>query len=190
MTNRLYSEIHTGNLWAEHQRKAPPGVTILPLIIGSDATHVTNFSGDGKMHPVYISSGHIHAAIRNQPSQHAFILVGYIPVCKFTHTEFTKQERRGTLPGRLQARLFHHCMKIIFQKTQLASKTPVPMVDCYGQLRKELIHPIINIADREEHHLTACLAHNCCFSCEAVQQQFGDPEACEPLTCSFYISLR
>jgi hypothetical protein len=155
------------------------------MILGVDATHVTNFSGDGKMHPVYISSGHIHSAIRLQPSRHAFILVGYIPVCKFVKTSWATARERQELPGRLQARLYHQCMSHIFASAAAASKEPVTMVDCYGDIRRELIHPVIIIADREEHQLTSTLTQSFDFVCEAQWNQFGDDKPCNPRTCMF-----
>jgi hypothetical protein len=164
-------------------QQAPEGVGILPAIIGSDATHVTNFSGDGKMHPVYVSSGHIHAAARNRPSLHAFILVGYIPVCKFLKTSFSTAQDRKTLPGRLQARLHHQCMSIMFESVARASKTPVTMLDCYGNKRRQLIHPAAIIGDLEEHRLNSALQQMSCFCCEATQHQFGDARPCRARTC-------
>ncbi|KAF8529534.1 hypothetical protein BU17DRAFT_79521 [Hysterangium stoloniferum] len=59
----VYGDIYTGDAWLELQTKVPPGVTVLPAILASDATHVTNFSGDGKVHPIYASSGHIDSTV-------------------------------------------------------------------------------------------------------------------------------
>jgi Plavaka transposase len=55
----ISGDINTGNAWHKLQSKAPEGVMTLPAILASDVTHGTNFSGDGKVHPVYASSGHI-----------------------------------------------------------------------------------------------------------------------------------
>ncbi|KIJ35930.1 hypothetical protein M422DRAFT_179990 [Sphaerobolus stellatus SS14] len=67
LTNRVYGQINTGDAWHYYQSVISPQETVNPAIIASDATHVTNFSGDGKVHPVYISSGQIDADLRNQP---------------------------------------------------------------------------------------------------------------------------
>ncbi|EJD47099.1 hypothetical protein AURDEDRAFT_62484, partial [Auricularia subglabra TFB-10046 SS5] len=165
MTNRCYSEVHTGQLMVELQKLVPPGVTVNLAIIGSDATHTTNFSGDGKMHPVYISSGRVHSAIRNQPSSRAFMLIAYIPVCKFSKTEFATGQQRKTMPGRLQARLFHHCMSIVLAPIKAAGQHPVEMIDPYGNLRHEMVFIGIYISDKEEQTLNLCLGKNECGSC-------------------------
>lgn len=45
-----YSEMATGNCWAAHQARATPeDVTTNPVIITTDSTHLTNFSGDKKV---------------------------------------------------------------------------------------------------------------------------------------------
>jgi hypothetical protein len=137
------------------------------------------------MHPVYISSAHIHTAVRNQPSQHAFILVAYIPVCKFTKTHFSTAKLRQTMPGRLQARLFHYCMSLIFDTVAKAGRESVSMTDCYGNIRHMLIHPVIYIADREEHLLNVCVTQSECISGTTQLNDFGTFEPCHHRTCKW-----
>ena len=64
----IYGELHTGDAWNFWQSVIPKESTVHPVIPAADATHVTNFSGDGKVHPVYVSSDHISTEICNQPS--------------------------------------------------------------------------------------------------------------------------
>jgi hypothetical protein len=66
--NRVYSEMCSGDAWNYYQSIINPGETVNLAILGSDATHVTNFSGDGKVHPVYISTVQIHGSIHSEPS--------------------------------------------------------------------------------------------------------------------------
>ncbi|KAF8416585.1 hypothetical protein EV426DRAFT_509221, partial [Tirmania nivea] len=49
----------------------PIGATLVPVLFASDATHLTNFSGDSKVWPLYMSIGNIKSSIRNQPTSHA-----------------------------------------------------------------------------------------------------------------------
>ena len=37
--------------------------TILAIVLGSDKTHLMNFSGDKKMHHLYLSLGNIHKSV-------------------------------------------------------------------------------------------------------------------------------
>ncbi|KAF8510386.1 hypothetical protein JB92DRAFT_2625264, partial [Gautieria morchelliformis] len=165
--------INTGNAWHELQSKAPEGVTILPAILASDATHVTNFSGDGKVHPVYASSGCIQSAIHNQPSRCAFILVGFIPVCKFGKTEFPNKTKDEKMPGQLQARLFHQCMSIITETLKDAGKNPIRMLDTKGALRLFLHFLVLYLADKEEQNLIECPGKNSCITCLAETKDLG-----------------
>jgi hypothetical protein len=62
-TTQVYGEMNTGDAWHYYQSIINSEETVNPVILASDATHVTNFSGDGKVHPTYISSGQIHGDI-------------------------------------------------------------------------------------------------------------------------------
>src|SRR5258706_2850327 len=74
---RVYSEMTTGEEWHYQQVCPSPNLlkshnmiqfikaclanrtTILGIILASDDTHLTNFTGDKKMHTVYLSIGNI-----------------------------------------------------------------------------------------------------------------------------------
>ena len=57
----------------------PVGSTLVPVLFASDATYLTNFSGDGKVWPIYISICNIKASIRNKPSHQAWIPIALLP---------------------------------------------------------------------------------------------------------------
>ncbi|KIJ50674.1 hypothetical protein M422DRAFT_245312 [Sphaerobolus stellatus SS14] len=61
LRNRVYGEVNSGDAWHYYQSVISPEETVNPVLLGSDGTHVTNFSGDGKVHPVYITSAQIQA---------------------------------------------------------------------------------------------------------------------------------
>jgi hypothetical protein len=46
----------------------------------SDATHLTNFAGDSKAWPVYMTIGNLQTAVRNAPSTQSVLLVALLPV--------------------------------------------------------------------------------------------------------------
>ena len=58
------------------------GTTMAPLILSSDKTQLTQFQGDKKAWPVYLTIGNVSKNIQHQPSMHATVLVGYLPVAK------------------------------------------------------------------------------------------------------------
>ncbi|KAF8325335.1 uncharacterized protein EI90DRAFT_2932538, partial [Cantharellus anzutake] len=101
----------------------PDGTMIQGVILASDETHLTNFSGSKVFHAVYMTLGNIHGDIRWQPDSGAWLLLAILPTSSFTqtvltytspqsHDKLTKNEA-ATLPGILKHQLFHACMKII-----------------------------------------------------------------------------
>ncbi|RPB21313.1 hypothetical protein L211DRAFT_769374, partial [Terfezia boudieri ATCC MYA-4762] len=59
----VYSEIHTAKWWEETQALLPEDGTLVSILLVSDETHLTNFSGDKKLWPVYMSIGNIGSSI-------------------------------------------------------------------------------------------------------------------------------
>ena len=78
--NRIYSEMNSGDWWWETQEHLPSGASIIPIILASDKTHLTNFSGDKSAWPLYMSIGNIRKDVRRTASRRAWILIGFIPV--------------------------------------------------------------------------------------------------------------
>ncbi|KAF8330157.1 uncharacterized protein EI90DRAFT_2872579, partial [Cantharellus anzutake] len=93
-------------------------LTILAIVLGSDKTHLTNFSGNKKMHPIYLSLGNIHKSVQNKPSKRAWIQLANLPISKFSSQEFhgshLADEAKG-MPGLLQKILYHECLCIILK---------------------------------------------------------------------------
>ncbi|KIJ24792.1 hypothetical protein M422DRAFT_194268, partial [Sphaerobolus stellatus SS14] len=181
-TNRVYGEMNTGDAWHYYQSVIGREETVNPAILASDATHVTNFSGDGKVHPVYISSGQIHGDIRNQPNRRAFLLLCYLPVCKFGKTQFPNITKSRVIPGRLQARLTHACLKVVLESLQEAGNKAVPMVNYRGEERANRVFLAAWIGDKEEQNLIAALGANSCTGCNAETEDLGDSLPCQPRT--------
>jgi len=78
--DRVYSEMNLADWWWETQDRLPPGATIVPLICGSDETQLTDFSGDKKAWPIYLTIGNIHSSIWNKYSYLAQIVLAFLPV--------------------------------------------------------------------------------------------------------------
>ena len=64
------------------QGALPVGATVVPIILASDKTQLSHFQGDKKSWPLYLSIGNIAKEVHRQPSTHATILLGYLPVPK------------------------------------------------------------------------------------------------------------
>ncbi|KIJ43039.1 hypothetical protein M422DRAFT_170417 [Sphaerobolus stellatus SS14] len=179
LRNRVYGEVNSGDAWHYYQSVIGPEETVNPVLLGSDGTHVTNFSGDGKVHPVYITSAQIQAHFRNQPNHRAFLLLCYLPVCKFAKTQFPTATQAKTLPGRLQARLTHACLKIVLEPIKKAGERAVPMVNYRGEKRMNRVFLAGWISDKEEQNLLAALGANSCTGCEAETNDLGSPQPCQ-----------
>jgi len=58
---------------------------VVPIIGLSDQTHLTNFSGDKKAWPVYMTIGNILSRTRSSPAKMPILLLALLPVPpKFT----------------------------------------------------------------------------------------------------------
>ena len=94
---------------------------VVPVIIASDETMLTQFRGDKKGWPVYITIGNIPSKIRRQPTKNALKLLGYLPVPKLSFCQ-SNEERRTC-----RQKLFHRCMTALFQQLYQASHEGVKM---------------------------------------------------------------
>ncbi|KAG0633524.1 hypothetical protein HOY80DRAFT_1104646 [Tuber brumale] len=77
---RVYSEMHMGDWWWETQDSLPEGATLVPIICSSDVMFLTNFFGDKKAWPIYLTIGNILSKTRNKSSKHASILLALLPI--------------------------------------------------------------------------------------------------------------
>jgi len=80
------------------------GTTILGIILASDRTHLTNFTGNKKMHMVYISLDNISKDVQKKHNACAWLLLAKILVAKFSKTLFPgSKTKKEAMPGILQA---------------------------------------------------------------------------------------
>ncbi|KDQ14416.1 hypothetical protein BOTBODRAFT_109889, partial [Botryobasidium botryosum FD-172 SS1] len=167
MSSRVYSKMHTADWWWEIQKRLPRGATVVPVIIASDQTQLSNFSGNKSAWPVYLTIGNIAKSVRRKPSNHATILLGYLPVLDLRIFSEKLQSSKG-------ADLFHLCMQMITAPLVKAGKEGLIAVCPDGLKRK--IYPILAayIANHPEQCLVTCTKQNRCPKCKAAASELGD----------------
>jgi hypothetical protein len=95
------------------------------LILSTDKTQLTPFQG--KMtYLVYLTIGNIP---RQKPSQHAQLLIEYIPTTRLEHMKNQTGQQCAL------ANLFHGCMDIILTPIRAYSETEIDMMSSDGVWR-------------------------------------------------------
>ena len=145
------------------------GATVAPLIIATDKTQLTQFTGGKSAYPVYLTLGNLPKSIRRKPSQHACVLIGYLSVDKINRTQLTKQEHRAR-----NQRLFHESMRVILAPLKKAGKEGVDMTGGDGCVRK--VYPILAsyVADYPEQCLVSCSKYGTCPKCQCPADKLQD----------------
>ena len=103
---RAYNEMHTGDWWWETQEKLPDSATVVPIILSSDKTMLSQHHGDVSVWPVYLTIGNLNSATRRKQTVPGSILIGLIPVTK----NQSKEEK---------CEIYHRSMDLILQRKLL-----------------------------------------------------------------------
>jgi hypothetical protein len=56
------------------------GNTLVPLMVMSDRTYLSNLAGDKQVWPVYMTIGHRSSKLRQMPSTHSVVMVTLLPI--------------------------------------------------------------------------------------------------------------
>ncbi|KAI0693079.1 hypothetical protein BC835DRAFT_1306895 [Cytidiella melzeri] len=163
----IFNEMWTGEWWEKLQKLLPNGATVVPVILASDKTQLSTFSGDKSAWPVYLSIGNISKDLRRSPSARATVLVGYLPVSKLEC--FPKAERSAKIHE-----LFHQCMTSLLEPLVEAGRNGVEMVCADGSVHR--MYPIVAayIADHPEQCLVACTKESVCPKCQISPDHRGE----------------
>ena len=155
----------------------PAGAAASPVILATDKTQLTQFSGNKSAYPVYLTLGNIPRAIRRRPSEHACILLGYLPVSKVSRVGLTKREHKA----RTQ-RIFHAAMRLIVSPLIKAGKEGIEVTSGDGCVRK--VFPVLAsyVADYPEQCLVTCSKYGTCPKCQCPADKLGNDKPAEPRT--------
>ncbi|KAG8694602.1 hypothetical protein FRC09_009744, partial [Ceratobasidium sp. 395] len=166
---RAYDEMWSGNWWWRMQYLIDnKNGTVVPLIVASDETTLTNNPQGPKGHPVYLSIGNISKTIRRKPTKRAMVVIGYLPTDSFS--EVDNQELRRQYRGDL----LHRSLEKIFEPLKTASSNGLLAWCADGYLRH--IYPVVAswIADWPEQNNLACTTQGGCPKCMQGWKGRGD----------------
>ena len=155
-----------------------------PVIIATDKTQLTQFSGGKTAYPVYLTIGNLPKGIRRRPSRHASILIAYLSVDKFDRSHMTELEHRSR-----GQRLFHTSMRHILESLRQAGIEGVDMQSSNGDIRR--VHPILAcyVADYPEQCLVSCSKYGTCPKCCCSADNLQDPKSSEMRTKAWTESI-
>ena len=148
------------------------------MIIASDKTQLTQFSGNKAAYPVYLTLGNIPKSLRRKPGSRACVLIAYLSV--------DKPSKEGLSKTALRLRnyeIFHRSMAVVLQPLKAAGNPRGPgieMVGGDGAVRR--VYPILAtyVADYPEQCLVTCTKYGTCPKCcrkaeELERIEPGDP---------------
>ncbi|KAG2112395.1 uncharacterized protein F5147DRAFT_744599 [Suillus discolor] len=132
------------------------GAVVAPVILTSDKTNLTHFHGDKAAWPIYLTVGNIQKDVHRQPSKHATVLIGYLPISKMLHFK----DDEGHQLGRYC--LFHNCMCLLMEPLIKAGQSGVEMICTDRNIRQIFLILAAYITDHPEQCLIVCCKENHC----------------------------
>jgi hypothetical protein len=167
MFTYYYYSILTEFLIMNFQERLGLDATIAPVTIFTDETHLTNFSGGKKAHPVYATVNNISKSIQRDMALQCHVLIGYMPVPKYW--VFKKSSRPAAC-----LQFFHNCMAIVLWPLISAGIHRKEMTCCNGIVWR--VHPIlvIYVADALEQACVYCTKENRCPKCAVAEDEQGN----------------
>ncbi|KAH9911468.1 uncharacterized protein BXZ73DRAFT_56964, partial [Epithele typhae] len=167
---RVYFDMNTGKWWWVQQKRLEelnPGATVIPVIISSDKTQLTQF-GNKTAYPVYLTIGNLPKSIRSKPSRRGQILLAYLPTTKLSHIKGTASRRRSL------ANLFHACLARVLAPLGAAGQDGIPVTSGDGITRRG--HPILAsyVGDYPEQVLICGCKTGECPKCPIPRNDVGE----------------
>ncbi|KAG8784203.1 hypothetical protein FRC12_018893 [Ceratobasidium sp. 428] len=157
---QIYDEMSSGDWWWGMQcRIRNKNGTVVPLIVASDGTSLTNNANGPEAHPIYLSIGNISKTVRRMPTKRSMILLGYLPNDEFEEIEDLEVRQK------CRWELLHRSLAKIFEPLKSASKDGVLARCADGYVRH--IYPVLAawIADFPEQTDLACTTRSGCPKC-------------------------
>src|SRR5437588_6179725 len=131
--------------------------------------HLTNFSGDKKAWPIYLTIGNIKSTTRNKPTTMALILLALLPVPP-------KLRDSRSLIVSTESNVVIHCVLATILGSLVEPRKSGMILDCADGQRRHCFPVLCGlIADHMEHVLLHNLKNNACPRCEVLPEELGKP---------------
>ena len=127
-----------------------------------------------------MSIGNISAKARRTLSLKAWVIIGYIPIVAWGDPD--------DIQTTLTNRLFHQCVKIIFQSLINNGMDIILMADSLGHIRHCVVRLAAWLADHPEQLLLNCAAGKTCPVTLAGTQDLGSSRPFPPRTTAWILA--
>jgi len=152
------------------------GDTLVPLIFMSDGTHISNFAGDNKEWPVYMTIGNLSSKIRQMPSAHTVVMVALLPIPIKNHDipQNVLDEQWQTHREVLNEVLWRVLQPITFNLNPSAESRYYNVLWADGNFR--CCNPVVAawVADCPKYSDLHHLDGHVCFWCECPKNELED----------------
>jgi hypothetical protein len=151
------------------------GDTLVPVMFMSDGTHFSNFAGDRKEWPVYMTIGNLSSKICQMPSVHTVVMVTLLPIpikhCNIPQKRLDKQ--RPTNRKVLNEVLRRVLQPLTFKQSPNAESGNYNVFSADGNFR--CCKPVLAawLADCAEYSNIHHLERHVSFWCECPKNELG-----------------
>ena len=152
------------------------GDTLVPLMVMSNGTHLSNFDGEKKEWPVYMTIGNVSSKIRQMPSAHTVIMVALLPI----------PIKKRNIPQKWLDELLQTNREVLTKVLQwvlqpiTSKQNPNTESGCYNVLCADgnfrCWKPVLAawLADCPEYSDLHHLERHVCFWCKCPKNELGD----------------
>jgi hypothetical protein len=152
------------------------GDTLVPLICLFDGTHLSNFAGNMKEWPVYMTIGNPFSKLHQMPSTHSVVMVAPmpIPIKNRNSPQKSYDEQRHTNREVLNEVLQRELQPLTFKQNPSAKSGYYNVLCAHGNFRHCKPVLVAWLADCPDYSDLHDLERHVCFWCECPKNQLGD----------------
>ena len=153
------------------------GDTLVPLIFMSDATHLSNYSGDKKEWPIYMTIGNLSSELRQKPTAHSVVMVALLPIPpKHRHESKSRRDEQNATNRSVLQEVLYRVLEPLTFPDQVSDDHGYYNVLCADRHYRRC-KPVLAawLADCPEYNDLHGLERGVCMFCECPKAELGDP---------------